>query len=222
MNTDDSRFDRLVDDELSEAERRQLLAGLDNEPGGWRRCTLAFLESQCWKQTFDGRSRHTPCADIEIASTRFPTRLPAHGVFGLYSRRLGTLLAMAACFLAVFWVGTQMRRAGQVAGTVDMARLAPASTPDMQQPNPWRTVTVATPAGSSLSIPAVERDNIDPQWLRRVPPAMPDDVMRAFVRAGHQIEQHRELVPVPLKDGRQLVVPVDQVDVHYVGNNETY
>ena len=84
-------------------------------------------------------------------------------------------------------------------------------------------VTVSAPAarpapGPSLRLPAVERDNIDPQWLRSLPPAIPDDVMQALSRTGHQIEQHRELVPVPLKDGRQLVVPVDQVDVHYVGN----
>ena len=52
MPLDDSRFDRLVDGELSEAERRELLAGLDSEPGGWRRCALAFLEAQCWKQEF--------------------------------------------------------------------------------------------------------------------------------------------------------------------------
>ena len=35
---------------------------------------------------------------------------------------------------------------------------------------------------------------------------------------GHQIEQQREFVPVPLKDGRQLVVPVDRVNVRYIGN----
>jgi hypothetical protein len=87
-------------------------------------------------------------------------------------------------------------------------------------------VTVSQPAsaggpGSSFSVPAVERDNIDPQWLRSFPPAVPDDVLQAFHRTGHEVEQHRELVPVPMKDGRRLVVPVDQVDVHYVGN-ETY
>ena len=48
---DDLRFDRLVDDELSDTERRQLLASLDDEPGGWRCCALAFLEAQAWRQT---------------------------------------------------------------------------------------------------------------------------------------------------------------------------
>jgi len=42
---DDRRFDLLVDGELSERQRRELLAGLDHEPGGWRRCALAFFRS---------------------------------------------------------------------------------------------------------------------------------------------------------------------------------
>ena len=43
---DDHRFDLLADGELSEAQRRELLAGLDDEPGGWRQCATAFLEAQ--------------------------------------------------------------------------------------------------------------------------------------------------------------------------------
>ncbi len=31
-------LDRLVDGELSQPDRRELLAALDDEPGAWRRC----------------------------------------------------------------------------------------------------------------------------------------------------------------------------------------
>jgi hypothetical protein len=40
-------IDRLVDGELTESERRDLLLRLDLESQGWRRCALAFLEAQC-------------------------------------------------------------------------------------------------------------------------------------------------------------------------------
>ena len=50
-DNDDSRFDRLVDGELNDTERHQLLASLDDEPGGWRSCALAFLEAQAWRGT---------------------------------------------------------------------------------------------------------------------------------------------------------------------------
>src|SRR5262245_830538 len=39
-------LDRLVDGELSDTDRRELLVALDQEADGWRRCALAFLESQ--------------------------------------------------------------------------------------------------------------------------------------------------------------------------------
>ena len=88
---------------------------------------------------------------------------------------------------------------------------------------PWRWVTVSAPGngtqeGLSFQVPAVERDGIDEQWLRSMPPAIPDNVLQALSRTGHQVQQRRQLVPVPLKDGRQLIVPVDQVELHYVGN----
>jgi hypothetical protein len=43
-------LDRLVDGELGPSQRRELLAALDDEPGAWRRCALAFLEAQSWRR----------------------------------------------------------------------------------------------------------------------------------------------------------------------------
>ncbi len=54
---DELRFDLLVDGELNDVERHQLLASLDQEPGAWRRCALAFLEAQAWQQSMRGMQR---------------------------------------------------------------------------------------------------------------------------------------------------------------------
>ena len=43
LPNDDILFDRLVDGEISAAERRELLESLDSRPGGWRQCALAFM-----------------------------------------------------------------------------------------------------------------------------------------------------------------------------------
>ena len=228
----DSGFDRLVDGELNEQERRQLLSRLDGEPNGWRRCALAFLESQCWKQTLGDTISRGLSAEPSF-KTILATRSPWPG-------RLSTLAAMAASFMLAFWIGSLVQRtgfdqtatpAGSIGNIASTAATRPAIQPAVE-PNtglagivspkqtpstPWQTVTVSAPAGSAIRVPARERNNIDQQWLRSLPSAVPDDVMQAFNRTGHQIEQHRELVPVPLNDGRRLVVPVDQVDVHYVG-----
>jgi hypothetical protein len=80
------------------------------------------------------------------------------------------------------------------------------------------TVSNGQQPGASFNLPAIERDNVDEQWLRSLPPAIPENVRQALSRTGHQVQQRRELVPVPMQDGRRLIVPVDQVEVHYVGN----
>ena len=71
---------------------------------------------------------------------------------------------------------------------------------------------------ATLQIPAVERRNIDDGWARSVPSAIPEEVLQALSRTGHQVQQRREAITVPMQDGRRLVVPVDHVDLHYVGN----
>src|SRR5262245_23445628 len=46
-------MDRLVDGEVAEPERRTLLSRLERMPDGWRRCALAFLEAQAWREALD-------------------------------------------------------------------------------------------------------------------------------------------------------------------------
>jgi hypothetical protein len=253
MNSDDTRFDRLVDEDLNEEERRELLGRLDDEPDGWRRCALAFLQAQCWKQTFAAapdvrdslsvalRPAETNAGETPALRGRTQLRSPWLG-------RLSTLSAMAASFLVAMWLGTAAQRAwvghsvapsGLGTGS-DYAGAGKAVRPSIgpfqpesnlvsmpgrtrMTPNPWHLVTVSAPSDGqhprpSIEVPAVEQSNINEQWLRGLPPAIPDNVMQALARTGHQVQQRQELVPVPLQDGRRLVVPVNQVDVRFVGN----
>src|SRR5260370_21580495 len=50
ISEEERLLDRLVDGELPERERRELLLRLEKVPDGWRRCALAFLEAQTWGQ----------------------------------------------------------------------------------------------------------------------------------------------------------------------------
>ena len=67
-------------------------------------------------------------------------------------------------------------------------------------------------------MPAVELDKIDEKWLRSIPPAVPPEVMQIFERAGYRVQQRRGLLPARMRDGRRLLFPLDEVDIHYVGN----
>ncbi|MEE8451924.1 MAG: hypothetical protein V3R99_08415 [Thermoguttaceae bacterium] len=228
---DDHRFDLLVDGELSESQRRELLAALDDEPGGWRCCALAFLEAQCWKDEFGSMARGS---DKPAPAWRQPRTRQGH---------LGTLLAMAASFLVALLLGSQLQPLwrGQSAdpaprmpvaeGTGDTLEPAPQTSP-LETPerseelsSSWQMVTldpVVGPDGPSkpMRLPAIQRDTIDQRWLQGRPTAMPDEVLQALVQSGHQIRQHREWMPMRMDDGRQLIVPVEQIEVQYVGHPE--
>jgi hypothetical protein len=51
-----------------------------------------------------------------------------------------------------------------------------------------------------------------------VPQGLPPELVQALQQSGRRVQQSRQLIPVPLEDGRRLVVPVDQFEIHYVGN----
>lgn len=236
MNSIERQIDQLVDGELSEDQRRELLARLDQQPDGWRRCALAFLEAQCWRETLG------PVALRPMEAPAEPR--PASRSSCGWAARYGVLAAVAASFLLAFVLGVQFRQGwfGGVVPPAEMVKNAPegaAAVPEVRQaqvavappqperdvqpdPRRWQLVTLTTPEGpeggeETIRVPAVESDAVDEQWLANQPPAVPREVLEAFQRAGHRVQQQRELVPVQLKDGRRLVVPVDRVELNYVG-----
>src|SRR5262245_31691950 len=94
---DEALIDLLVDGELGEEERRELLRRLDEVPGGWRRCAFSFLEAQVWRES--ARVRDNAVAAVsECATLRGPRtvgrprRLPA----------ILHILALAATFVFAF------------------------------------------------------------------------------------------------------------------------
>jgi hypothetical protein len=227
---DGGRIDLLVDGELSETERRELLASLDDLPDGWRRCALAFLEAQSWKDGLGSIRRESAPrpAPPAVRRARFPGGL------------LGTLAAMAASFMLAIGLGLVLKgvwRSGAEPGTspselAEAAEQAPAQPPDSEQPNPpvvpraspddWQLVTVPVGFGpdgaESIRLPARETDRIDEKWLERFAPRVPDELLRAFEQSGHEVRRFSHLVPFRLDDGRQVVVPFEEVELRPVGN----
>ncbi len=238
---DNEQFDLLVDGELDEQRRRELLSGLDKRPGGWRKCALAFLEAQSFGQELSlllstdekcsESSTHSP--QVAASSKRIASRR------SWPNRQAATLMAMAASFFLAMLIGVAVNDSakGPTAGTqpAPFNSIATVDVPSVTAPtavsvvdrhtngpsSPVQMVTLKTSGenGRSISLPAVRREKLDEKWLQDLPPAMPDDVLQALKRTGHQIEQNRRLVPLKMKDGNRLFVPVDQVDVYYVGDS---
>ncbi len=223
---DDRMFDLLVDGELSEDQRRELLAGLDEMPDGWRRCAMSFLEAQSWRRDLGALASEATGESPEPRSV--PPRRPG---------RVWTALAMVASFLVALWLGTLLKDALRSGGPlptqiaeVPQEATVPAPAPSVRAESrpdspaaPWKTVTLAVDGGlngqpRSIELPAVERNNLADAGLENLPAAIPPEILKALRSTGHQVRQSRQLLPVPLRDGRRLVVPVDQFDVDYVGN----
>src|SRR5260221_10415543 len=53
----DHEIDALVDNELDEVPRRELLLRLEQQPDQWRRVALAFLEAQSFAMSFTPSNR---------------------------------------------------------------------------------------------------------------------------------------------------------------------
>jgi len=224
-------LDLLVDGELDEPRRRELLLALDATPDGWRRCALAFLEAQAWQagaKSFAKPAQHAivpRCAALTVGP-------PMRSRMGA-SQVAKTLFALAASVLIAFAAGYGWRGAAPTGGTSHEAVAANKSA-EKRAPT---TADISPQSGTSLngaqlvslevdhgektrrhtlrlpvSDPAQPRD----QWLAQAEAAGPaPEVLAELERRGFEVNERRQLVPVMLADGRELIVPVKEVDLQY-------
>lgn len=256
-------LDLLVDGELDEAARRELLLWCERDPEGWRRCALAFLEAQCWSQQVGGLD----AGDLNVGDLDDPqfdkllaaaVQPPAGGgatppaslqrdvrpaprsqrTFA-WKSFMGPL-AMAASFLAAFGLGLLARNGWPTSGVSPLDRQVAQDDSAGQETNaagelknevvpalprePMGQVRLVVdgPDGSTdeIQLPVVEGRSLDADFLQSQPVAMPREMQRMLEQMGHQVRQRREMLPLRLKDGRRLIVPVDQVEVHPAANRD--
>lgn len=235
---DPAELDRLVDGQLTDPQRRELLARLEREPDGWRRCALAFLEAESWKEVFraTAASAAAPSAIQPQVPPEARPRIAGH------PSRWVTVLAMAASFLLAFGLGLLIR-GGWPGGGAGVSRPtevaqnepvpaagAPLAKPESpvaipvgeSKPDPrWQMVRI--PVGQRdgtmqwVEVPAVAADRAGDAWRSDAPEVLTPEVVRNLQAAGLDVHQSRQLVPVPMEGGGRVVVPVDDVDVQYVG-----
>jgi hypothetical protein len=219
---DDARFDRLVDGELSADEYKSLVAGLDDEPGGWRRCALAFLESQALGDELATICRSGQLADKPGTSLTLAARKPADPA------RWKLLLAMSASFLVAFILGATLPSLWPAA---DQTRAAAPEIPVGPSPGDQATALpnglvrtignaqlVLDGPGGTLSaagqVPIYEvPGDATSSWLAEQEPAMSAELIRELTRRGHRVERQEEYVPVSLEDGREGMIPVESYQI---------
>jgi len=236
----DRRLDRLADGELDGVERRELLLRLDVEPDGWRRCALALLETQVLRCEL----RDLTDGEVAAAQPRSITHISTSGQARPVPRAIRTL-ATTVLILVAFGLGWLLRGPSSAdqpiaAGIVDPA-VEPTRTTLVEHDAPPRNVSrdegnvpeVAEPPvavvgllswmvgepdeAREVQFPVLAGPGINEDWVRRQPSAVPVETVQALERLGHKVTSDRQLLNVALVDGRRVVVPVDQLQVHFAG-----
>ncbi len=243
---DDDLIDRIVDGELSPTELGAALDRLEREADGWKRCALAFLEAQCWRESFRALDRPARL------SVEAPSRPPASAreLRRFSGWRRGVMAAgIAAVSFAMGWLVDPVRPSSPVQnGIMQMAppiaiheENAPktpvelSAVPESDEPagefarpplkprfvaDPRESVvTVAHVRVGGVQVPVLAGPKIDEQWIRNQPPALNEYQRAVLERHGYQVAQHRRIKVTTLPDGRRVVVPIDQVEVSYTGND---
>ncbi len=235
---DDIQLDRLVDGELDDHARRQLLLALEEEPSGWRRCALAYVEAQSWGGDLQAIMNRSVGETVDKPVTT--------------QRRWGSTLVssltMAACIAVAFTLGA-FWRINMLPGTPSVAEQpspesstdSPSRQPAAHRPahelaeSPLRSpgntlrrdriddfdlLTVVVEDGDrsgAFQVPLLDThaaaDTVDWDPSSRFSPAL----LKRLEELGHRVQTRRRYAPFPLEDGRQWVVPVDDVEIVPVG-----
>jgi hypothetical protein len=219
---DDARFDRLVDGELSADEYKSLIAGLDDEPGGWRRCALAFLEAQALGGELtairhSGQLAEQPAMPVTLAARK-----------AVEPARWKLLMGMSASFLVAFILGVTLPSLWRLGGETVVAGpdvpvgptdLEPAtSLPDGIMRSIGSAQLVLDGPGGTLSaagqVPLFEGPfDATSRWLSEQEPALPTELVNELKRRGHRVERQEQYVPVSLEDGREGMIPVESYQI---------
>jgi ferric-dicitrate binding protein FerR (iron transport regulator) len=184
---DDAALDRLVDGSLPEAERRELLLQLESDPDGWRRCALAFLEAQTWREALMPLAAVASTPRV-AATTAMPRPAPSH-------RRLIQTIAAAACLAIAFGLGWVTKPKSVVSDGRVLGSLFHPSNVELQP---------------------MQKSPVEPSPLQSAAAETPvDSVIRTWEQHGYSAERHKTTVTVTLSDGSEVAIPADDIRLRY-------
>lgn len=207
-----ARIDRLVSGDLPEADRRSLIAWLDEEPARWRSCALAFLEAQAWEQATTQAARDEQYGVVPAAGSRCTVQKVARRPVARWLQGL----ALAGILLLAF-------SAGAIAAQSWSSR--PPPLPQLAQPAA-ASDELAAPLLATVSV----RTNLDPRLQAGLTlPVRPTDdslpassaiseyVRKQFERRGYELREETQYLPAKMPDGRPVMVPVNKIRVRLKG-----
>jgi hypothetical protein len=221
-HNDDILFDRLVDGELSSAERRALLESLDSRPQGWRQCALAFLEAQSWKTQL-----REVAAEPAVAAVAEKFTAPNRATRRTTIRAAAQWLAVAAALLVAFkiggWQGDSAPSVATDSAQTDeqVASTPPTTvTPPNAKPSDALNLWVRDDGGQMrrVRVPLVDASALESELGLKFQTGVPEDVRNNLQNRGYSVQSKRQYAPLWLDNGRPMIVPVEDTKIVPVSN----
>jgi len=222
---DDAQLDLLVDGELSDAQRRDVLSRLDAEPGGWRRCALAFSKRRVGGEGMRDMTRQSTAAPTAVAPKSRPAWAPAsndprHG-------RPASCWALGLGIAVDNLAGRQRPTAAPIPGASQVAEMSPTEESMNPEPSavpspspepvpeaavPYRYVSVpaqdpVSGKTETIAMPVVPQEYLGEGWPYRLPSVLPERVVRTLEQQGHEVVQQRRLVPFQARRRKPCRIP---------------
>lgn len=230
MNADgselDRELDRLVDGELSPAAYCELLKHLEQVPGGWRRCALAFLQAQAWGHDLSPTNRLTWTTERALARDREcdqpddkPLAVPTVRC-SAWMRRAGWATAWAASLIVAMWLGRVEEKAAvpsrapspAVVVNPPTTGVPAATTPDTS------TWTVVVDRGwqtsnGDVALPLYDADAEQARRYLQTRSRVPQDWEQRLRASGRSVRRSWQYSTLQLPDGRDAVIPIEQIEI---------
>lgn len=231
LTPDDVRLlDRLVDGELNETERRNLLLRLEHSPDGWRRCALAFLEAQAWRLearavVAEPAPSFKPAAaeSVPMQPAAEPASLARKTWNGL-SLWMPTILAAGILVAVVYpqWGGRWTKNTFEPIAQTNQVPVAGSGVTNVagREGENLQLVVAPGPNGERrvVDVPLIEPDRVNAELFGQVGTQLPPEVVKILEQNGNRVVRQQRFMPVRLGDGRTVVVPVEQVEIRPLGN----
>ena len=212
----DQIFDRLVDGELSAEERQRLLASLDSSEDGWRRCALAFLEAQAWRQQF-GQMLAEP-AEQPSRQLAAPAAVNASHTPSWFAIAAGVMMAFTVGWLVRNPAATDHPVDGKIVQidqqdrqTLDEMPVEKVSDQDAV------TLYVRDTSGKNrrFRVPLVEAKDMKNQ-SDSVLANFPVQIREQFQDKGLDVKRRRRFAPMFFEQNERVVPMVVPVDDTYI------
>ncbi|MEM6799018.1 MAG: hypothetical protein AAF589_05845 [Planctomycetota bacterium] len=222
-------LDRLVDGELGADQRREVLRSLDQTPGAWRDCALAFLEAQAMREGLGALVEESIRPEAAVSG-------PPHATDQASKSSAPVWWAVAASALIAFGVGSAATRwtnspvaapgptelAGDPPITIEAPEVeqGPAiEAPPMEggeiNDDESLTLWVSDDRGrrQSFRAPLVDAATLDDRFGLTFPSAVSPEVRQRLEGDGFRLSTRRRYAPLFLDNGQPVVVPVEDVQI---------